>query len=72
MAFGKKNLSRLIPVKKSVIDTRINKNVERTYYIDPNKHKSGERSPIEKIKNFNDFKSIDVDPKAAKQFFCNL
>ena len=40
---SKKNLAKLTPVKKNVIDKRTNTPVERTYYIDPDKDKHKER-----------------------------
>ena len=39
----KKNLAKLTPVKKNVIDKRTDTPVERTYYIDPDKNKHKER-----------------------------
>ena len=40
---SKKNLAKLTPVKKNVIDKRTDTPVERTYYIDPDKNKHKER-----------------------------
>lgn len=40
-----KNIGRLTPIKKNVIDKRSNTPIERTYYIDPNKQKLKGREP---------------------------
>jgi len=48
---GKKNLSKLVPIKKNVIDHRSNSSVERTYYIDPNKDKTKVRNKKNRAEN---------------------
>lgn len=41
---SKKNIARLTPVKKHVVDTRTNTPIERTYYIDPHTKVKKERT----------------------------
>lgn len=76
---AKKRKGRLIPIKKTVVDARIHKPIERTYYINPNKKKAtkpkekGEPElDITKVKNWEDFDKQGIDSNVAKQFFCNF
>lgn len=108
---GKKNIGRLVPVKKNVVNKRTGSTNEITYYVDPNKdvkhnkphkvkdenadievnkrennalRKRGETEPdttalpndprheFNDVKDFEDFGKKGIDPKAARQFFCNM
>lgn len=111
----RKNLGKLIPVKRHVTDRNTGKTHDRTYYIDPNKDKRKDKrtaksedatdantkakgdtptktdpsnnvapdgklrtkkkdnkDALDSVKDFEDFGKHDIDPVAAKQFFCNM
>lgn len=60
---SKKNLAKLTPVKKNVIDKRTDTPVERTYYIDPDKDKHKEREHGSKEEQHSSKTKKEDDPK---------
>lgn len=69
---GKRNISRLTPIKKSVIDPRSSSTDTRTYYIDPNKENGQahtkrphqiEDIPHKKGPEENDTHSVKLTPQ---------
>jgi len=82
---SRKNLGKLVPIKKTVFDKKKETSFERTYYIDPQKgRKKGKKETLtpkklekgtlnlKEINNYDDFAKQGIDPNAAKQFFCGI
>ena len=77
MSKGKKDITKLIPVKKRVYNPKIFKDVEITYYVKPktkNNRNKKDKSYTDKINSNEilDLKNDLISEKALKQFFCNL
>jgi len=70
---AKKKKGRLVPIKKTVLDTRIGRPIERTYYINPDKRKPHPKTNKPTDNNPSGLPNKEYDPKeiATKLMLCN-
>ena len=68
---AKKRKGRLVPVKKTVLDPRLGKSIERTYYINPDKRKTKpKRSKEPDLQQYKE-NLAEIGKMAEKMFLCN-